>query len=764
MPKWWPSSWTPPPDPPGAALQAAAVGTVAAAAAGNVWPPHPLWAWPLVALALAAAVVALRGGRSLTWFGCGLMVGLAATAAAPRAVRPGPVPVRFVVTTRDGWTAGTRGWTTRVRVGEISGARDGVRTAGELTLALGGDVAASELPTPGSRCEGAGELLFDRESELRAPLLRVKTRLLLRPQPPRWWSVDALRERLAARLRRAAGEGTTRRAGAALASALVLGRQEALDREAVGTLRQAGLAHILSVSGLHVVLVSTLLWWLLTVSGLAPRARRMVLIPALLGFAVLSGGSAPVLRATAATVAYLLTRLAGRPVLPLPAMWAVVGGLVVLEPAALLQPGFQLSAGVSLALIRWVGPLGEAVEVLPRWLGSALAVACVGQLASWPLVGVAFAGVPPLGVLANLVAAPLALPLVGASLMGVLVAAVWTSGAGLLVWAVGIGNAALVRISDWGSGSTWLFAPPSPTLLAAGAALLVVSVVSWRRAWVPALALAAGSVVWTLAPARPLGAAGEVRMLPVSDGMALLVRARGARVLVDTGRGASEALRGLAAVRARRLDALVITHGDADHTGGAATVLDRVRVDELVLPRLIAERPEVLPWRAVARRRGVPVRLVAAGDALGWGDLECRVLWPPAAGVMVDNDMSLVAVLESGGMRLLVTGDIEAGGEAALVESGADLRAEVLQLPHHGSRTSSSRVLLDAVRPRVAMAPTGVRPRFNYPDPQVVARLRAFPALAVAQVWGVERVWWGDGRVVVGTPEPVSVPAEGRSR
>lgn len=764
MLSWWPSSWTPPPDPPGGALQAVAVGTVAAAAAGNVWPPHPAWAWPLLGMALAAGVVALRGGRVLTWFGCGLMVGLAATAAAPRAVRPGPVPVRFVVTIRDGWTAGTRGWTTRVRVEKLSGAHDEVRTAGELTLALGGEVTAAELPAPGSRCEGAGELLFHRESELRAPLLRVKTKLLLRAAAPRWWSLDALRERLTGRLQRAAGEGTTRRAGAALAAALVLGRQEALDREAVGTLRQAGLAHILSVSGLHVVLVSTLLWWLLTVAGLAPRARRIVLIPALLGFAVLSGGSAPVLRATAATVAYLLTRLAGRPVLPLPAMWGVVAGLVVLEPAALLQPGFQLSAGVSLALIRWVGPLAEAAEVLPRWLGSALAVACVGQLASWPLVGVAFAGVPPLGVLANLLAAPLALPLVGSSLVAVLVAAVWASGAGPLVWAVGIGNAALVRISDWGSGSTWLFGPPPPALLAAGAVVLVAGVMSWRRAWVPALVLAGGSVVWTLAPAWPLGAAGEVRMLPVGDGMALLVRARGARVLVDAGRGPSEALRGLAAVRARRLDALMITHSDADHIGGAAGVLERVRVGELVLPRLIAERPEVLPLRAAARRRGVPVRLVAAGDALGWGELGCRVLWPPASGALEDNDMSLVAVLESGGTRLLVTGDIEAGGEAALARSGVDLRADVLQLPHHGSRTSSSQVLLDAVRPRVVMAATGVRPRFDYPDPQVVVRVRALPALAVAQVWGVERVWWEDGRIVVGTPEPVSVPARGRSR
>lgn len=758
---WWPSSWTPPPDPPGAALQAAAVGTVAAAAAGNLWPPHPSWLWPLLAAALAAGVAALRGGRLLMWCGCGLMVGLAAAAAAPRAARPGPVPVRFEVTVRDGWRAGARGWTTRVAVARIAEARGELRTARELALALGGEVNEAELPAPGSRCEGSGELLFERENPLRAPLLRVKTRLLLRTAPPHRWSVDAVRERLAGGLRRAAGASDTGRAGAALAAALVLGRREALDRDTVGTLRQAGLAHILAVSGLHVVLVSTLLWWALTVAGLAPRTRRLVLIPCLAGFAVLAGGSAPVVRATAATVAYLLTRLAGRPVLPLPAMWGIVGGLAAVEPAALQQPGFQLSAAVSLALVRWVGPLGDAIEALPRRLGAALAVAGVGQLTAWPLVGVAFAAVPPLGVLANLVAAPLALPLVAASLLAVPAAALGPGPGGPCVWVAGVGHVALLRVADWGAASTWLFAPPPPALLAAGAVLLVASVLSWRRAWLPALLLAAGSVAWTLAPARPLAAAGEMRMLPVGDGMALLVRTADARLLVDAGRGPSEALRGLAAVRARRLDALVITHADADHTGGAAMVLERAKVGELVLPRAIAGRPEVEPLLAAARRRGVPVRLVAAGDALAWRGLGCRVVWPPAAAQLADNDMSLVAVLESGGTRLLLTGDIEAAGEAALARSGVDLAADVLQLPHHGSRSSSSRALLEAVRPRVAVAATGVRPRFAYPDPQVVARVRRLPAVAVAQAWGVERVWWGGGAVVVGTREPVRVPGRG---
>ena len=85
---------------------------------------------------------------------------------------------------------------------------------------------------------------------------------------------------------------------------------------------------------------------------------------------------------------------------------------------------------------------------------------------------------------------------------------------------------------------------------------------------------------------------------------------------------------------------------------------------------------------------------VAAGEDHAWGDIRCRVAWPPARGVLEDNDLSLVAVFTVGGKRLLVTGDVEAAGEASVVAGGEDLRAEVLQLPHHGSRTSSTTVLL----------------------------------------------------------------------
>lgn len=757
--KCWPSSWTPAAEPPGAALQAAAVGVVAAAAAGNFWVPPALWVWPLGALGLLAGAVALRSGRLLLWGCFGVALGFAAVAWAPHGTPGSTLPIRFTVTVRDGWTSGQWGWTTRVRVHEIEHVSGRIRTARELRLTVGGNVTAAELPPPGSRCKGAGELAFDRELRLRAPVLRVKTRLLLDSAPPRWWSLDALRESLSSRLQQAAPRQGLRPNGAALASALVLGRREGLDREAVGALRQAGLAHLLSVSGLHVVLVSTLVWLALTALGLQPRTRRIALVPALVVFALVSGGSAPVLRATAANIGYLLTRLSGRPVLPLPAMWSVVAALVVIEPAALLQPGFQLSAGVSLALVRWAGWLAERLDVLPRWLAAGLSVAVVAQIASWPLVGVAFASVPPLGAVANLAAAPLAFPLVGLSVLAASLGALSTSLAGPLVWLVGAVNVVLVRVAEWGGGVSWLFAAPQAPLLAAGGICLVLGTVVWRRAWMPAMALVVGSIAWTVAPAPWPAGRCELRMLPVTDGTAILVRGEGARVLVDTGRGANEALRGLAAARVRRLDALILTHADADHIGGAPALLERGRVGELVIPAATMEQDEIKPLLNIARRRGVKVREVVAGDRLAWQELSGLVVWPTDGVKMGDNDLSLVAVLELGGKRVLLTGDIEAAGEAALVATGADLGADILQLPHHGSRTSSSPRLLSAARPRVALAATGRRPRFAYPDARVVSRVRRLPALVVAQTWGVERIWWtGDGSIQIGTRVPVHVP------
>jgi competence protein ComEC len=160
----------------------------------------------------------------------------------------------------------------------------------------------------------------------------------------------------------------------------------------------------------------------------------------------------------------------------------------------------------------------------------------------------------------------------------------------------------------------------------------------------------------------------------------------------------------------------------------------------------------------MARLKGIEEVPLVRGQRMIVGGIVCDLLWPPPAMEGVDNDASLVARLTMGGVRVLVTGDLEAPGEAALLASGLLLRAEVLQLPHHGSRTSSSPAFLQAVQPVIALAATGVRPRFAYPDPAVARRTLEVPAVLVVQGSGVVVVGWNaEGRLTVGTAEPVLV-------
>ena len=245
-------------------------------------------------------------------------------------------------------------------------------------------------------------------------------------------------------------------------------------------MRRSGLVHLLSVSGLHVGLVAVLVWGALNLAGVSPSTRRWLVIAALVGFSLLAGGNAPVRRAAAAGIAYLL----GPPARPAPGAPAHGvghrGGAGGLEPAVVLQPGFELSAFVTLALVRWITPLASFLHVLPQRIAQALAVALVAQAASTPLVGGYFAVVPPLGVVANLLAAPLELLLVGASLLALAVAPLSSSLGGSVLLVVAGGQWLLDRASTVGGLLSWPF-PPFPAALAVVLAVLGLAALTRAR-------------------------------------------------------------------------------------------------------------------------------------------------------------------------------------------------------------------------------------------------------------------------------------------
>jgi len=704
--------------------------------------------------------------RTSWWAACGLVLGLAACSLAPRTpigFAGKAVPVRFEVSVRDGWVSGVRGWGTRVRLRRLEWGKREIARPREMQLYVGSAAGLAELPVPGTIWAGSGEMVFDRDFPLAPGHLRVKTMLLMRRVEGRA-PVDRLREAGVRALEASAGTNPRRLRAAALASALALQRLESVQEGEFASMRRSGLVHLLSVSGLHVGLVGVLAWALFNAAGVPPGPRRWLVATAVVGFAFLAGGNPPVRRAATAGVAYLVGRQVGRPLEVLPVVWGIVAALALLEPSVILQAGFQLSAFVTLALVRWVEPLAWALRVLPGRLGQALAVALVAQGASMPLVGAHFAVVPPLGVLASLLAAPLELVLVGASLLSLGASAVWPWLGGLALDGVAAGQWLLAGASAAGGGASWSF-PPLHMWLAVLFAALGLSGLTRARAALPAgLVLVAGSFFWMLAPGRSGEARYEVRMLRVSEGMALLLRSGDEAALVDTGRSPVEVWRELARNRVRHLEALVVTHPDADHTGGAAMLLDRLPVRLFAFPEALGERAEIVPLRRMARLRGVQEVPLLRGQRTEIAGARWEVLWPPRSMEGVDNDASLVGRVHMGGPRLLISGDIEAPGEASLLKVESDIGAELLQLPHHGSRTSSTLPFLAAVRPVIALAATGVRPRFLYPSPVVVRRVVAIPAVVVAQEGGEAWVGWDStGRLCVGQGTTVTVARSRRA-
>lgn len=712
----------------------AAGALLAAFALGKAVSLPPWGFWALLAAAAAAGLRAALAPPHTSvgfWGLLGFCLVAAALCRQPPVPRPGQrLPVRFTGVVRDGFERRTQGWATRLALTQLEGASLAQR---QLTLVVGGSAHPGNLPVPGSRLAGAGELVGGPSG----PWLWVKSPLLLTAGPPA--GIDHWRERAREKLAACAGFSLARQRAATLASALVLGRREGLSAETLSSLRAAGLAHILAVSGLHVGLVAGGFWLLFLLLGLKPQGRRWLLISVVVGFAWLAGGAPSVRRAATAALLVLLAQLVGRPVELLPACWGVVGLLVVLEPAVAWQPAFQLSAVTALALVRWAGP--AAAPLGGGKLASALAVATVAQLASSPLVGMHFAAVPALAMPLNLLAVPLAAGAVMLALAAVALTWVLPAVAAGLLDVLAVLTQLLGLLASAGEK----FSLPFPRLSTACACVLVAGlwlavlpgrVASWALAGVSALTLCC--LAWPFAPKDPLA---SITMVPVRQGMALLLAGERGQVLVDTGRGEREVVGLLARRRgAAALNALVLTHPDADHTGGAAFVLQTLRPEALCLPKALASRTEWLPLRWQAEKLGIPVRELASGQRLHWGDVACDVLWPPTSEKLSDNDASLVLRCQLAGASLLLVGDLERQGEEALLAIGGPLRADVLQVGHHGSKTSSSAAFLQAVSPRLALVPTGLSPSFPFPHPQVMARLRAQRAQPLVQRSGAERI------------------------
>jgi competence protein ComEC len=553
------------------------------------------------------------------------------------------------------------------------------------------------------------------------------------------------RRRIAARLKKL-GQG------GALLAALAVGDRSGLEPATGHAIRALGLGHLLAVSGLHLALLTGLGFALLRAVGvrIGPLARRLdvrawALVGgaiAATGYALLTGWDVPVQRALVFVWALTLGWLTARTRSPGHAL--ALAAVIVLadRPEALFEAGGQLSFSATATLLL-ACPTADATRAgLARWLRGALSTTMLAVGATAPLLAIHAMPSTPAGLLWNLAAVPwTALVLLPAAIVSALLASL-AAGAwpDAILWAfASVAEASLgAAVALAQSQPTWPVVPP-PAWYAVGLAVCLV----WLATRTPRLGVRAALVLSALvcirtAPAPPVGpSAPRIVALDVGQGDSILVQGEEGAILVDGGRavagrqdlGRDAVLPALRALGVSRLEAVVVSHADLDHRGGLAAVLKAVPVDALWLPAGAENDSGLGDLLSLAERRGIARRALAAGDApLRVGDLVVETLWPQRSAERRHwsrNDRSLVLRVQVADDRVLLTGDVGADVERVLIASGVDVSADVLKLPHHGSRTSSTPEFLAAVGAEVLLLSAPCGGRSGLPDARLLERLRA---------------------------------------
>lgn len=523
--------------------------------------------------------------------------------------------------------------------------------------------------------------------------------------------------------------------------ALAVGDQRAIPRAQWEVFRRVGVNHLVAISGLHVSLVALFagglvaaLWRRLPTLALrlaTPRAAALAALLAAFAYALLAGMGVPVQRALCMLAVVALALLGGWQLRPAVVLALALLVVLVIDPWAVLGAGFWLSFG-AVAVILMV--LSGRTGVLSGWR-AALRVQLAITVALVPALLVLFQAFSLVSPLAN----ALAIPLVSFAIAPLALVAAVLPVEALLHLAHAL-TAVMMMALEWLAGLPFAFhrqAAPPPWLTAAALAgvawLLLPRGTPARLAGVLALL----PLLWW-APPRPPPGAFVATVLDVGQGQAIHVQTATHDLLLDAGppygegadAGERVVLPYFNAIGVRALDRLLISHGDADHAGGVASVLEEMPVAGLL--------GSLLPGHPLAAHPAVAFTHCSSGQRWQWDGVSFAVLHPDMERPRMrrENDNSCVLQVAAGGMALLVSSDIERAAEREmLAREGEALRSTVVVAPHHGSRSSSLPALVDAIGAQAVIYSVGYRNSFGHPHPEVQARWQA----AGARDWRTDR-------------------------
>ncbi|GAA1950300.1 ComEC/Rec2 family competence protein [Amycolatopsis minnesotensis] len=596
---------------------------------------------------------------------------------------------------------------------------------------------------PGQEVTLTGSLAPPRGHDLTVAAVLVRGPPAEAGQAP-WWQRGA--ETLRAGLRKACAVLDEEPAG--LVPGLVTGDTAGLPERVRTEFTDAGMSHLTAVSGSNLAIACGAVLILLRMCRLGPRFSAIAAGFALAGFVLLAGPEPSVLRAGAMGAVGLLALALGRKRSALPALATTVCVLITADPAMAVDLGFALSvaatAGLVLLAPRWSAALVR--RGVPPGFADGIAVPLAAFVVTAPVLAGMVGTVSAVSVLANVLAAPVVAPATVFGVLATLVAAVWPWGGEALVRLAGPEADWLITVARHGAAVPDAMVPwPSGWwggLLAV--VVLVTIVLAFRRRGLRLLlAVALACVLLVVVTPRvvapawpPTGWAMAACDVGQGDAVVLGTAEPGRAVVVDTGPEPGPVDRCLDALGVDRVPLVVLSHLHADHIGGLASVFEGRSVGAVAIG---PGRSPPWAWRQVAEtaaKHGVPLLDLATGQRLDWPGLTLDVIGPrfvparPRAepdGTGINNTSLVVRAATAAG-TVLLTGDVEVAAQGDLLAGGADLHADVLKVPHHGSRYSIPRFLAETGA-RVAMVSVGAGNTYGHPNKSTVDELTAMGAL-----------------------------------
>ena len=618
---------------------------------------------------------------------------------------------------------------------------------------------------PGQDVTATGRLAPPRDRDLTVAVVFVRGPPAGPGSVP-WWQQVA--EHTRAALREACSVLSDDAAG--LLPGLVVGDTSGVSSQVEREFTESGLTHLMAVSGSNLAVVAGAVLLLLRAARAGPRLSSAVAGAALVGFVVLVGDEPSVLRAGVMGAVSLLALALGRQRSVLPALAAAVCALVVFDPAMAVSFGFALSvlatAGLVLLAPRWVEAMTR--RGVPPGMAEGVAIPFAAFLVTAPVIAGMAGQVSVVSIAANVLAAPVVAP---ATVLGVLTAVLatfWPAGAELTARLAGPEAEWLILVARHASRVPGAVLPwPGGWwggFLAVVALTAVVFALRQPRLRV-VLALALVAVLLFVVPARviapgwpPAGWSVVACDVGQGDAVALATAEPRRAVLIDSGPEPGPVDECLYRLGVDRVPLVILSHLHADHIGGLDSVFDGRSVGA------VAVGPGRMPawaWSqvaAIAERHGVPLLELELGRRLEFPGLMLEVIGPRYVTARQDegadgsgiNNTSVVLRAATSAGRVLLTGDVELQAQGDLLAGGADLHAEVLKVPHHGSRFSLPQFLA-AASPRLALISVGAGNTYGHPARSTVDSLVADGALVARTDTD------GDTAVITDNGEPAVV-------